>query len=462
MGCKNYIILQPIFILQKINKMNIRKEHIDALNAVVKITIGKYEYTEKIENFLELKRKTATLPGFRKGKTPMDVVRKQFEKPAIIEEVTALVNKGLKDYIAKEKLDLLGNALPRTNENFDWNADELVFEYELGIAPEFSVDLARASGVTKYKIIADETLLNEQVERIQKQYGKILTETEVKNFFEINGTFSNEEKNISNQALISLDVFADAKTGKQFIGKKVGDVITLKTKGLFTDDHKLMDYLKVAHDDVHGLDIEVNFTIDAIQSIEKAEINDELFAKLFPNGEVTTLEGLKARIKEEAEQQFVQQADQQFLNDVTEALLETTQFDLPETFLKKWIQTIGETPLTPEQAEAEFVKSERGLRYQLIESKIFIDNNLQVRFDELKDFTSGLIRQQMAQFGQANATDAEVDGIVSRVMSNQEEIKRISDQVLSLKMIDLYKTSVKAIEKEVNHQDFVKAMYGEM
>ena len=462
MGCKNYIILQPIFILQKIKKMNIRKEHLDALNAVVKITIGKYEYTEKIENFLELKRKTATLPGFRNGKTPMDVVRKQFEKPAIIEEVTALVNKGLKDYIAKEKLDLLGNALPRTNENFDWNADELVFEYELGIAPEFSVDLARASGVTKYKIIADETLLNEQVERIQKQYGKILTETEVKNFFEINGTFSNEEKNISNQALISLDVFADAKTGKQFIGKKVGDVITLKTKGLFTDDHKLMDYLKVAHDDVHGLDIEVNFTIDAIQSIEKAEINDELFAKLFPNGEVTTLEGLKARIKEEAEQQFVQQADQQFLNDVTEALLETTQFDLPETFLKKWIQTIGETPLTPEQAEAEFVKSERGLRYQLIESKIFIDNNLQVRFDELKDFTSGLIRQQMAQFGQANATDAEVDGIVSRVMSNQEEIKRISDQVLSLKMIDLYKTSVKAIEKEVNHQDFVKAMYGEM
>ena len=462
MGCKNYIILQPIFILQKIKKMNIRKEHLDALNAVVKITIGKYEYTEKIENFLELKRKTATLPGFRKGKTPMDVVRKQFEKPAIIEEVTALVNKGLKDYIAKEKLDLLGNALPRTNENFDWNADELVFEYELGIAPEFSVDLARASGVTKYKIIADETLLNEQVERIQKQYGKILTETEVKKGFEINGTFSNEEKNISNQVLISLDVFADAKTGKQFIGKKVGDVVTLKTKGLFNDDHQLMDYLKVAHEDVHGLDIEVNFTIDAIQSIEKAEINDELFAKLFPNGEVTTLEGLKGKIKEDAEQQFVQQADQQFLNDVTEALLETTQFDLPETFLKKWIQTIGETPLTPEQAEAEFAKSERGLRYQLIESKIFIQHNLQVRFDELKDFTSGLIRQQMAQFGQANATDAEVDGIVSRVMSNQEEIKRISDQVLSLKMIDLYKTSVKATEKEVNYQDFVKASYGEI
>ena len=442
--------------------MNIRKEHLDALNAVVKITIGKYEYKEKIESLIELKRKTATLPGFRKGKTPMDVVRKQFEKPAIIEEVNKLVEKALKDYIAKENLDLLGNALHKENENFDWYADELLFEYELGLAPEFSVDLARASGVTRYKIIADDTLLNEQVERIQKQYGKILTETEVKEGFEINGTFSNEEKGIENQALISLDIFADAKTAKLFMGKKVGDVIALQTKGLFKGDHQLMDYLKVAHDDVHGLDIEVDFTIDAIQSVEKAEINEELFSKLFPNSEVTTLKGLKERIKEDAEQQFVQQADQKFLNDVTEALLETTQFELPVAFLKKWIQTIGETPLTEEQAEAEFVKSERGLRYQLIESKIFIQNNLQVRFEELKDFTSGLIRQQMAQFGQANATDAEVDGIVSRVMSNQEEIKRISDQVLSLKMIELYKTSVKATEKEVNYQDFVKATYGEI
>ena len=112
------------------------------------------------------------------------------------------------------QLDLLGNALPRIDENFDWKADELVFEYELGLATDFSVDLSRASGVTRYKVIADEALLNEQVERIQKQYGKILTETEVKEGFEINGTFSNEEKGIENQALISLDIFADAKTAK--------------------------------------------------------------------------------------------------------------------------------------------------------------------------------------------------------------------------------------------------------
>lgn len=442
--------------------MNIKKEQIDALNAVVKITIDKNDYAGKIDSLLEVKRKTAVLPGFRKGKTPMAVIKKQFEKAAIFEEVNRLLQKSLSDYITNEKLDLLGNALPVANETFDWDADELNFEFELGLAPEFNVDLSKAANVTHYKVIADEALLNEQVERIQKQYGKILTETEVKAGFEVSGTFSNEEKGINSQALIGLDIFADAKTGKLFIGKKVGDVVTLKTKGLFSDDHQLMDYLKVSHDDVHGLDIEVNFTIEAIQSVEKAELNEELFAKLFPNGEVTSLDGLKGKIKEDAEQQFVQQADQKFLNDVTEALLESTKFDLPETFLKKWIQTVGENPLTAEQAEVEFARSEKGLRYQLIESKIFVQNNLQVKFEELKDYTSGLIRQQMAQFGQTNATDAEIDGIVSRVMSNQEEIKRISDQVLTLKMIDLYKTNVKAKVQEVNYQDFIKAMYGEM
>ena len=283
--------------------------------------------------------------------------------------------------------------------------------------------------------MADDALLNEQVERIQKQYGKLITETEVKDGFEINGTFTNEEKGINSPALISLDIFKDKKTAKSFIGKKVGDVVTLNTKGLFDDDHKLMDYLKVSHDDVHGLDIDVNFTIEAIQSVEKAELNQELFDKLFGEGNVTSLEDLKGKIKEDAELQFVQQADQKFLNDVTDSLVENTKFDLPAAFLKKWIQTVGENPLTAEQAEEEFAKSEKGLRYQLIENKVIVANDLQVKFEELKDFTSGLIKQQMAQFGQLNPTDEEVDGIVTRVLSNQEEIKRISDQVMSQKML---------------------------
>ena len=68
----------------------------------------------------------------------------------------------------------------------------------------------------------------------------------------------------------------------------------------------------------------------------------------------------------------------------------------------------------------------------------------------------------MAQFGQLNPSDEEIDGIVARVLSNQDEIKRISDQVMSEKMLNLFKDKVKAKVKEVTYQDFIKAMYGEL
>ncbi|WP_374541457.1 trigger factor [Flavobacterium sp.] len=441
--------------------MNITREQVDALNAIVKVAVAKEDYTEKVEKVLADYKKNASIPGFRKGAVPMSLIKKQYEKAVMADEVNKLLQESLNNYIVEEKLDILGNPLPKVTEDFSWDAEELTFEFELGLAPDFKVDLSAKNSIIDYKIIADEALLDEQVERIQKQYGKLIPQEVVAEGNEVKGTFVNEEKGINNTTVVTSDIFKDKKAAKALVGKKIGDVVTFKTKGLFDDDHKLMDYLKVNHDDVHGLDVEVQFTIEGIDAIEKAELNQELFDKLFGEGAVTSVEDLKAKIKEDAEAQFAQQADQKFLNDVTDFLIESTKFDLPAEFLKRWIQTVGETPLTPEQAEEEYAKSEKGLRYQLIENKVIADNDLQIQFEELKDFTSGLIKRQMAQFGQLNPSDEEVDGIVARVLSNQDEIKRVSDQVMSQKMLSLFKDKVKAKVKEVNYQDFIKAMYGE-
>jgi trigger factor len=272
----------------------------------------------------------------------------------------------------------------------------------LGLAPVFSVDLSAKNSITNYKIIADETMLNAQVARIQKQYGKIISQNEVAEGNDVAGTFFNEEKAINNRTTLDLEMLADEKTAKSFIGKKVGDVVTLKTKGLFNDDHKLMDYLKVSHDDVHGLDVEVTFTIDEVIASEPANLDQELFDKLFGPKVVTSVDELKAKIKQDAENQFVQQSNQKFLNDVSEFLIENTKFDLPAEFLKKWIQSAGEQPLTAEEANEEYTKSEKGLRYQLIEGKIMAENNLQITFEDLKAYTTEVIKKQMAQFGQMN------------------------------------------------------------
>lgn len=441
--------------------MNITREQVDALNAVVTVAITKEDYQPKVDKVLQDYRKNASIPGFRKGAVPMSLIQKQYGKAILLDEVNKLLQSSLNDYLVEEKLDILGNPLPKATEDFNWDAENYAFEFELGLAPEFNVDLASAKDVVKYNIVADDTMLNEQVERIQKQYGKLVSKETVEEGDDIRGTFTNEEKGINNTTTISTEIFKDKKAAKKFLGKKVGDVVAISTKGLFDDDHKLMDYLKVGHDDVHGLDIEVNFTIEEINTSEKAELNQELFDKLFGEGKVSSVDELKAKIKEDAEQQFAQQADQKFLNDVTESLIKNTKFELPAEFLKKWIQTVGENPLTAEQAEEEYAKSENGLRYQLIEGKIIAGNELQITFEDLKAYTADLIKKQMAQFGQMDPTDADVENIVARVLSNKDEVKRISEQVMSEKMLNLFKEKVKFTTKEVTYQDFIKEMYGE-
>jgi trigger factor len=441
--------------------MNITRTNVDALNAVVTVAVSKNDYASKVEKVLADYRKNASIPGFRKGAVPMSLIQKQYGKAVLLEEVNKVLQENLNNYLVEEKLDILGNPLPKVTEDFDWEKEDFTFDFELGLAPEFSVDLAAKNNITAFKIIADDKMLNDQVERIQKQYGKLISKDTVEEGDDLNVTFTNEANGINNTASISLDVFNDKKTAKKFIGKKVGDVVEIGTKGLFDDDHKLMDYLKVDHDLVHGLDIEVSAKIEGITTSEKAELNQELFDKLFGEGIVTSVDGVKAKIKEDAEKQFAQQADQKFLNDVTEFLLESTKFDLPSEFLIKWLQNAGEKPLTEEEAREEFAKSERGLRYQLIEGKIMTENNLQITFEDLKAFTSELIKKQMAQFGQMNPTQEDIDGIVARVLSNQDEVKRLSEQVMSEKMLGLFKEKVKAKSKEVSYEQFVKEMYGE-
>lgn len=440
--------------------MNITRENIDTLNAVVKVDISKDDYSDKVEKILSDYRKTANIPGFRKGHVPMGMVKKQYGKAVLIDEVNKLLQDALGKYLVEEKLDVLGNPLPKAQDDLDWNADNFSFEFELGLAPEFEVSLKSKKPITHYNIVADDKMINDQVKHIQKQYGKIVAKKEVAEGDEITGVFKNEDKKIENSTTITLDKFKGKATAKKFIGAKVGDVITLKTKGLFDDDHDLMNYLKVPHDDAHGLEIEVTFEVTEVNARELADLDQEFFDKLFGKGNVTSVTELKAKIKEDAEKQFVQQSDQKLLNDVTEYLVENTKFDLPASFLQKWIQTAGEEMLDEAQAKEEYEKSEKSMRYQLIEGKLITENNLQVNFDELKDFSKQMIKGQMAQFGQMNPSEKELDDIAARVLSNQEEVKRLSEQLTSQKLLAFYKENANLKVKELSYDNFVKEVYG--
>ena len=439
--------------------MNITKQNSDALNAVVKIEIVAEDYQAKVSGLLEDYRKKADIPGFRKGHVPMGMIKKQYGKSIMIDEVNKLIQASLNKYLTDEKLEILGNPIPRMQEDFNWEAEVFSFEFELGLAPQFDVNLNAKKEVTQYNIIATEELIDKEVENIQARYGTespIEVATATSN---VTGAFVSQEKEIDKKATFSLKDVKGKINLKKFVGAKSGAVIELKTKGLFTNEYQLESVLGIPQEEVVGLDINVTFTLEATTETVLAELDQELFNKLFPDGSVTSVTAVRAKIKEDAEKQFSQQGDQQLLNAVTAYLVENTKFDLPADFLKKWLATAGEKQLSTEEAAAEYEKSEKALRYQLIEGKIMKDNDIKLDYAELVNYAKGFIRTQMAQFGNMNPEEKELDDIATRILSNQEEAQKLQAQLISQKLLTFFKENMSFKSKELSYEKFVKEVY---
>ena len=440
--------------------MNITKEQIDPLNAVLKVELSREDYQDKVDNILKDYRKNANIPGFRKGQVPMGLIKKQYGKAVLVDEVNKLLQDNLNNYLTEEKLDVLGNPLPKQQDNFNWEADDLAFEFELGLAPDFEVSLSPKKGIPHYKIVADKKMIDDQVDRIRKQYGKLVSQDAVGAENEVSGTFFNEAAEIDHKTTLELDKLKSKKALSALKGKKAGDTVTLKTKGLFKEDFLLPSSLGISREKAENLDVEVDFTIAEINKREPAVLTQELFDKLFGPDAVHSEKEMRTKIKEDSEAQFQQQSDQKLLNDVTEKLIETTKFDLPSEFLQKWMQNTGEKILSEEEARDEFEKSEKGLRYQLIEGKLIKEHGLELQFEELRDFAKGFIKSQMAQYGQTEPKEEDLDAIAARVLSNQDEVRRLSEQLMSQKLLELYKEKAHLKTKEVTYDDFVKEVYG--
>ncbi len=439
--------------------MNITRDQLDELNAVVKVEIAKDDYKEKVEKILKDYRKTANIPGFRKGHVPMGIVQKQYGKAVLVDEVNKLLQDALGKYMTEEKLDVLGNPLPKNQEEFDWDAEDFNFEFDLGMAPKFEVNLQPKKAVTSYEIEADKKMIDNQIKTIQKQYGKLTSQKEVVKDSEVTGTFFNDTAGIENTTTFEVAALKGKKNTDAFVGAKAGDIITVNMKNLFAEAQDFQNAFKMSDEEASELNAEVTFTITEVNKREPADLDQELFDKLFGKEVVTSVTELQEKIKEDAERQFKQQSDQQLLNDVTERLIEETKFDLPSEFLSRWIQSTGEKEMSLEEAKEEYERSEKGLRYQLIEGKIVQENNLQVTFEELKAYAKEMIKGQMAQFGQLNPEDKELDDIAARILGNQEEVKRLSEQLMHQKMLNFFKENVKLKTKKVSFDDFVKEVY---
>lgn len=443
--------------------MNITQNNIDDLNAVLTVIIEKEDYQEKVEKVLKDYRKNATIKGFRKGQVPMSFIKKQYEKAVIFDEVNQLLQQGINEHIQKEKISILGNPLPIADESFDWDADQLKFEFELGLAPEFDVDLSKVE-VETYKVKVNEEEVQKYVENFAKRFGSMKSLDKVAKDGEVNIKVIikelDEDKKVvegglEKETFLFTEEIANAK---DFHGKKVGDVVVVNSKDLYEDPMNLENTLGLTAEEIATFDKNLEVTIKEITVMEASEINQELFDKVYGEGAVKDEAEFRQKIREEAEKMYARETDRQMMNDVVKSLIDITKFDLPNDFLSRWLHQTNDKIESLEAAKEQLVKEEEGLRYQLIESKVAEKYELNVEYADVEATAKKLIKEQLAMYGQTNMPEEDLEKIVQSSLQNQEEFRRMADQVFADKMMQAFKENAKLTQKEVTFDEFVKLM----
>ena len=446
--------------------MNVIRENVDALNAVLKVQIAPEDYKEKVDKALADYRKRANIPGFRQGKVPMGLIKKQYGKGVLADELNKAVNDALYRFLTDNNIEILGNPIPKTDSEVigDWdNPENFEFQYEIGLAPEFDVKLSAKNKFDYIKVKTDDKLINQQIDDLRRRYGKLVAAEEVTTnelvlgqFVELNEDETIKEGGVMHSSTISVEFVEDKPTQKLLKGKKVGEKVVVDPAKLSRGEADLAAMLGVKKEELATLSNKFQLTINEIRKMELAELNQELFDKLFGEGEITSEKELKERIANDMNGMFDGDSDRLLTRSVFEHLIEKTEVSLPNDFLKRWIKMSNEKEITDEQIEAEFDAYAKGLKWQLIQGKLFKENEVKFNPEEAVDFTKSLLVSQYAQYGIPAPEDAELTESARKVLSNKEEANRIYDMLAERKLTELFKTTVKLNEKEVSYDDFVK------
>lgn len=435
------------------------------LMATITVKVIGADYSERVEKVLKDYRKTAEVPGFRKGKTPMGIINKKYRTSVIVEEVNKMLQDALYKHITAEKVRVLGSPMPIDEKPIDWENDEdFTFEYEVGLAPEFDVKITAKDKLNYYKIKADAKLVDGYCNDIAKRYGKMSNpEASVEGDLifctieqlDVDGIVM--DNGIKNDATVAMDYIADKKIKKQFVGVKTDDLITVNVMKAFTNHSDLGAMLNVDHAAIHNLTSEeFQFTVKNVNRLEPAELNVELFDKVYGPGAIKDEKEFKAKVKSEAEAQFVGESDRMLKNDVVTYFVDKLKLAMPNEFLKRWLVQTSEQPITMEMLETEYDMYAKSLQWQLIENKILENHSIKVTQDDVLAHTKVLISAQMKQYGQPEGDDKQLTDIATDILKNEEERKKVYDQIFDERTLAVYKENFKLTEKSVSYDEFVK------
>jgi trigger factor len=446
--------------------MNISRENIDELNALLKVEIKKPDYEEKVEKVLRDYRKKANIKGFRPGMVPIGLIKKMYGKAIQIDEINKIISESIHKYLTDEKLEVLGDPLPKSDENdlinFDTQED-FVFSFEIGLAPQIELKLSKKNKLNYYDLIVDDKMKNDYISNYTRRFGefKSVEKSGEKDMLKGNISALNDEKNnltgglSADNTTLSIDIIKDEKIKKHFINKKPGDIIDFDLRKAFPNDFEIAGILKKQKDEVANVDGKFRFTINEISRFESAVVGKELFDKVYGEGVIKTEEEFINKTEEEIVNNLKKESDYKLMLDLKKLVLDKTDISLPEDFLKRWLLKVNEKT-TAEQIDKDFNSFRNDLRWQLIRNKIAKDNDIKISEEELHAEAENITRYQFQQYGLFYAKDEQIQNYSHEMLKREEDAKRIAEKILEEKAIEKLKELVKLENKKVTVEEFNK------
>lgn len=452
--------MHPLYLFKK-NNMNISKKDINALNAELSITLTPADYETKVDNAIKKVQKQAAMPGFRPGKVPVGLIKKQHGKSILVDEINKILNEALYNYINENKIEILGNPMPKEDSTIDFdNQTEWTFNYELGLSPQFDVKLDNSQSFVYNTVKIDDELVEKYLKDVKRNYGKPSNPevAEAKDVLYIDIVELDADNNvvaggIFKSTSIGIDRLKNEAAKAKLTGAKKEDKIIINANELYDSAVDKSISLGIDKEVAEKFDSNLQLTVRNIARMEDAELNQELFDKLYGAGNINSLEEFKEKIKSELALMFAQDTDRKFVETVEKTLVEKLNIALPDDFLKRWLMAVNEKPLTKEQLEAEYPAYAKSMQWKLIENKIIKNNNIAVSIDEAKEEAASYVRSQFARYGQV-PEDKEVLKIVDGILGKQEEAQKIFEALYSKKVLDVLKTTCKLDTKEVSYNEF--------
>lgn len=448
--------------------MNISRENIDELNAVIKLTIEREDYEARVADVLKTYQKKAQMPGFRPGKVPAGLIKKMYGNAATVDEINKLVSENLSNHLTEEKLEILGEPLPSESQkpiDFD-NQSSFEFAFDIALAPKVEMKLTKRDKIPFYTIELTDELVDGQLKNITGRFGEnkvvetVSAESLVKgNIVQLDDAGNVLENGIfAEDTVLSVSVIKDKKEQKKFIGKAGGDEIVFDVKKAFPNDTEVSYILKITKEQAAEVTGSFRLTIKEITEFVEPELTQDLFDKVFGAGVVSSEEEMRAKVKEDLEKNYLLESDYRFSVDARNKLTGKVNLKLPEDFLKRWMKATnrGDEKLTDEQIDKDMPSFLEDLKWQLIKNELIKANELKVEESDVVEFAKKSAKAQFMQYGLTNIPDDYIVNYAMDMLKDQQQGRQMAEGAITDKVIAYIKEAVKLDEKVVTRDEFNK------